>query len=135
MASTGESHGSGATSSDGRSIAATFGNESNIGDLPLALLAPSSGMNGSGYPPHDLTPSDDYGLQAFAIAEAVTLSLASSMTTPASLSPTLGGGDRRKQSRSPRRDDGSRAFPSGTHTPRSRHSPVHPYHERRCRNI
>ena len=96
MVSTGADHGSGATSPDGKRIVVTLGNESNIGDLPLAVPAPSRGMNGSDDPPHEVTPSDDYGCQACDIAEAVALSLASSMTVPASLRPTRGSGGRRK---------------------------------------
>ena len=49
-------------------------------------------MDGVGDPLREITPSDDHGHQAFVIAEAVTLSLASSLTIPVSLSPNGGNG-------------------------------------------
>ena len=73
----------------------TFGNDSQAGELQLAVPARVGNVEGVEDPLHEITPSDDYASQEFLTVEAVTLSVASSLTFLASLSPNAGNGDRR----------------------------------------
>ena len=128
MTSAGASHGSGARSSGDRRTVMTFGNDSQAGELQLALPARAGQVEGVDDPLHETTPSDDLGSQAFVMGEAVTRSLAPSLSIHGSLSHNGGTGDRREQSRSPRRDDESRASGSSARTPMQRSAPGHPCH-------